>query len=218
MVAAAIGDELLWVRLPWLPGNLSDAGSVGATVSPRYLSVATTFNPSVNIGSGNPWSIAFWCARKGSQTAAQYILGVAGAPRFYVGWGVALTNSLVVGIDGTPVNIFSGNMSPAVDVVFHTTITFNGINQLLVYRDGVLEATTTTTSGSNLPNIAIAIGAQAGGNLNTQWQGALDDVRIYNRVLTAGESATLASSAPSVPTGGPAGFTGIRGVSRRLGT
>lgn len=198
MVAAAIGDEVLWVRLPWLVDDLVDAGSSASTVAPFYKSVATDFNPSVDLTSEEPWSVAFWIYRKGSATAAQYIFGMAGTPRFYGAFALSSNDVLMVGIDGQAI---STTATATVGVATHFVLTFNGVNDLKVYKDGTLAQTITTTGGGTLPNANMAIGAQTGGGITTQQQGAIEDFRIFNRVITTAEISLLAASAPS-PSGG----------------
>jgi len=199
MVAPAIGDEVLWVRFPWLIDDLIDDGSSASTIT-RYQSCLTDFNPSTDLTSEGPWSIAFWICRKGSATAVQYIYGMGGAPRFYGAFGISGFNLLSIGIDGTPVNITS--VTATIGVATHFVITFDGVNDLKIYKDGLLAQTITTTSGGTLPNASLSIGSQTGGSIADQQRGAIEDFRIFARVLTAGECVTLASSAPSAPSGG----------------
>jgi len=199
MVAAAIGDEVLWVRLPWFPDYLTDAGSSASTINRLYMSVLTDFNPSVDLTSEGPWSVAFWICRKGSTTTVQYVCGITGVPRFYLGFGVAGNNVLAIGIDGTPINYSTATAT--VDVATHFAVTFDGVSDLKVYKNGKLAQTMVSSSGGTLPNGSLSIGAQTGGNLTDQQQGSLEDFRIFDRVLTSGECATLAASPPSASGG-----------------
>ncbi len=199
MVAAAIGNEILWVRFPWETDDLVDAGSSGSVISRKYTSVLTDFSPSIDLSSELPWSVAAWICRKGGTTVVQYLWGMTGAPRFYAAFGVSGINALTIGIDGTPI-IFT-SQTATVGVATHFAVTFDGANQLRIYKNGTLGQTITTTSGGTLPNVALSIGAQTGGNLTDQWQGAIEDFRIFNRVLTAEECATLSASAPSAQGG-----------------
>ena len=69
-----------------------------------------------------------------------------------------------------------------------------------VYVDGVLQGSGTGPTGSRTLPPALRIGSLQTGNnfLN----GALDDVRLYSRILTAAEIAALATgSLPAAPTG-----------------
>lgn len=61
-----------------------------------------------------------------------------------------------------------------------------------VYVDGVVGGTTATITGSfsSLPGTKVAMGA-AGQNPANYWPGAIDDVRLYNRTLSALEVLAL---------------------------
>ena len=72
-------------------------------------------------------------------------------------------------------------------------MTYNGITQSL-YVNGVLAATSTVTSGnigySSSSDIA-AIGNLTGLSSTRYWDGKIDDLRIYNRALSAAEVQAL---------------------------
>jgi hypothetical protein len=91
------------------------------------------------------------------------------------------------------------------DWVHVTTVCDRGAQELRVYRDGQLDATTSnvTTGDINSPDEPLYIGAkqQEGADANLPalapidhfFQGPLDDVRIYNYALSDGEIAYLAT-------------------------
>ena len=71
----------------------------------------------------------------------------------------------------------------------HVVLTFqSGVtNGTLMYLDGVLKLTTTMTISSQANNLLIGYG-----NSTTQYyNGTVDDVRVYNRLLTASEVSSL---------------------------
>ncbi len=76
----------------------------------------------------------------------------------------------------------------------HVAATFDGTN-LKIYINGILDNTTAVASTAITPNTtALGIGAQSDGT--TLYQGALDDVRIFNRAMTMGEIQALIGVAP----------------------
>lgn len=65
-----------------------------------------------------------------------------------------------------------------------------------VYVDGVLDASVTGTTVRNLSaSISVGIGADIRDN-NRHFRGSLDDVRVYNRLLTEAEIAAVRNRAP----------------------
>lgn len=65
----------------------------------------------------------------------------------------------------------------------------------------------------------IKIGSLAAGGWGGGWYtGLIDDLRIFGRDLTPLERGQLSTPGFQPPASGSAGFTGIRGLSRRLGT
>jgi hypothetical protein len=70
----------------------------------------------------------------------------------------------------------------------HLTATFNGTKSV-IYFNGVQDISKTYTSTTIKSNTSeLQIGARKGTN---QWSGALDEIRLYNRALTATEVSNL---------------------------
>jgi hypothetical protein len=115
-------------------------------------------------------------------------------------WGTAIVNGkFVIGIGSgggdttiaSSVNINDGTWH-------HVAATRNHTNgAVAVYVDGTLRGTGTGATGSRTFPPSLRIGSLQTGNnfLN----GTLDDVRLYDRILTAGEIATLVAP-PAAPT------------------
>jgi hypothetical protein len=85
---------------------------------------------------------------------------------------------------------------------YHLAGTYDGAN-IKIYLNGVLTATTAYTGpiGTNAANVNIGRDADGGGR--RYYRGRIDDVRIYNRALTAEEvQALLVSNQASVPVPG----------------
>jgi hypothetical protein len=106
---------------------------------------------------------------------------------------------------------------------YHLTITFEN-GTLRFYRDGQLDSTTNT--GRSLTAFGSAMMMIAGSDNNLDlFQGDLDEIRIYNRALTAAEVTTLstggsvgaaatgtntAAAIPASAVGAPVSLTGYR--------
>jgi len=81
-----------------------------------------------------------------------------------------------------------GTASLALNTWTHVAMTYDGAN-MRYYVNGVLVGTTPGTGGINVANGAIRIG---GNNSSTGefFNGKIDEVRVYNRALSAAEIAT----------------------------
>ncbi|HYO24314.1 MAG TPA: LamG domain-containing protein [Lacipirellulaceae bacterium] len=76
----------------------------------------------------------------------------------------------------------------------HIAVTFDdAANSMTLYVDGAVAASTTTTSSVNWAPRGSATRLGTHGNVGTDWDldGAIDDVRIYNRALSSSEIADL---------------------------
>lgn len=156
-----------------------------------------------NFGPGTgPMSVSYWYD---GRNVAQYNLHVTQRPAsfnhlIHTAWGmgqgdynIAAANTLRLGILlYSPSNYrvwFSDNNF--CDIMRHYLFTIDGAS-IVVYVDGVVASGVTTSVGS-WPNMAstsaIAIGASQDGTLATS--GLIDDVRVYDRVLSRSEIRLL---------------------------
>ncbi|HMP83890.1 MAG TPA: LamG domain-containing protein [Verrucomicrobiota bacterium] len=121
-------------------------------------------------------------------------------------WGTAIVNGkFVLGVGSTggdttlasSVNINDGTWH-------HVAATRNNTSgAMAVYVDGVLRGSGTGPTGSRTFPASLRIGSlQTGNNF---FNGTLDDVRLYDRILTVGEIAALMASPPAAPAGLAAG-------------
>jgi hypothetical protein len=88
---------------------------------------------------------------------------------------------------------FPSASNPATDGAWHHVMcTYDGSN-IVVYTDGVADkAVPFSGNVSNRPDL-VCIGSEYNGNTcaNNYWHGSLDDIRIYNRALSATEVGEL---------------------------
>jgi hypothetical protein len=89
---------------------------------------------------------------------------------------------------------------------FHIAATFDG-SEVRFYVDGALESVESLSATIGVTALDLTIGADHPGILEI-FNGAMDDVRIYSRVLEPGEIAQLAGNDPTAvgETGLPAGM------------
>ena len=73
---------------------------------------------------------------------------------------------------------------------YHVVLTWDGANTQKLYVNGTLQSTTTATNAGNPSSLTqIFFGSYSGGGY---YNGLLDDVRVYNRVLSTNEISILA--------------------------
>ena len=83
------------------------------------------------------------------------------------------------------------------DTLTHIAVVYNGTN-VLHYVDGNLQTMTSegTQTGDLTPfNKEVLIGANvdgSGNGISANWKGTIDDLRIYDRALSADEVSALA--------------------------
>ncbi len=74
----------------------------------------------------------------------------------------------------------------------HIAVTYNG-SSIITYKNGGAQISTTAGAGNIIPNAnPVTIAARSGGTTSF-FAGKLDEVRIYNRALSAAEVATMYS-------------------------
>ena len=128
--------------------------------------------------------VSYWL-RLDNNSAVRRPFGHTGAweARTGAGGGVLTSDYLQSGTLGT-VTLTVGTFH---HVVFVQNVT---ASQRLAYLDGVLVNTvnSATFAGAQVANLSL--GVTAGGS-GQGWFGAIDDVRVYDRILSAGEVQTI---------------------------
>lgn len=134
------------------------------------------------------FSAACWFYDSGSSGSNARMVDKAYSTGFYLGRGTS-ANQYGGGImqTGSPFGTF---VTFGTGAWYHLCMTRSGTTQS-IYKNGVL-ATTATVSGSACDTAKVGI-ADAYGGTATNWNGYLDDVRVYNRVLTKRQVSYLAS-------------------------
>jgi hypothetical protein len=161
--------------------SVPDANNLDNTSA---LTIAFWVKPTILDGS--PRGIVSKRTASGTQDAYSVF--------FYTG------NKMYVDID-TGNNRFSTNTVFLTNTWYHVAVTYDGTlapaSRVHVYVNGVLDTTASETSAS-IPNYASSLTlGQLGGNPTSYFAGSLDDVRIYNRALSAAEVLGVYTPSPS---------------------
>ena len=194
---------------PAVAYNLTNNGSVGTTYD-RFGYPNAALNFTATIGSGTTsWSgnnarlpvagtdrtLSVWFQTTGGYLAS----GVSGD---LFNWGTNATAQrcgLLVTPSASPANAdyFVGQNDDATgtktlnDGLWHNLVVTYHSSVVTFYYDGTLETAKTLAAPLNTVGTNIVIGNAIVGHTSEQFVGALDDVRVYNRVLSVAEIGAL---------------------------
>ncbi len=172
----------------WIPGHAGLALSLNGTTDYAVAPDRATLNPS-------KLTLAFWV--NPSRVATQYVLKKAGA------------YELSLSIQGIPFFRLNGDntyrlnaaTSQTTGAWMHLAATYDGAVMRL-YVNGVEQGQGLAGPAAIASSTAaLGIGAQADGT--SPLQGGLDDVRLYNTVLTASDIQLLATNGAPLVNAGP---------------
>lgn len=137
-----------------------------------------------------PRSVSAWV--KTAPTIYNGPGGADGAPVMWFGGATDAQLNLIT-LDGNILNFYGfnrdvhGTVSLALSTWYFITMTYDGTNVRL-YVNGKLDVGP-TAEALNTPNSTVIIGSYSG--WNAFFRGTIDDLRLYNRTLSAAEIRTL---------------------------
>jgi hypothetical protein len=170
------------------------SGMFGAGVKYTNEDAYIITDSPIAASSASQFSVSFW-SRLDSRPNSNDSVLVTPRNDNWITWNPT-GNTNGAGKRGIGLNSVRAANDPLVGVWENYVVTFDRPSSIVtVYRDGVL-----SDSGAvALPslNTRWVFGHnQDSGNTNGSWHGALDEIQIYNRVLTASEANSLASRPP----------------------
>ncbi|HEY3913344.1 MAG TPA: LamG-like jellyroll fold domain-containing protein, partial [Verrucomicrobiae bacterium] len=199
----------------WVPGRFGDAillNSNGDTND--YVSVPDASSLDFN-GTGKAFTIAAWVKLSGPQTDGAPILykGVTGFEQY----GLDITNGafrcIIRNSSGKSAQSVSSTISPAPGIWYHVVAVWSATpQQHFIYINGAYNNTyagggfLTSEYGTNH---ALTIGSKETSftsGYNVSFQGAVDDARLYSRVLTPADiyqlytNGATSANAPAIVT------------------
>ena len=161
-------------------------GALSFNGSNQYVS--STNGP--NFFSGAPFTMSAWVLMN-SVSGYQIIVQNVGGGGYNCLFGVKIGSNNAAGFNlylaGTP-NIQTVNTTaPISNVWYHVVGTYDGA-YARIYVNGVLQSTSSSGTSTGYSG-GIYIARPQGSN--NYWNGSIDDVRIYNRALSASDVAML---------------------------
>lgn len=153
-------------------------------------------------------SLSMFCSRRTSFGVTFEWYGLTlqgGVPRALIG-------------DNSSVSVCIGSTALTLNTKYHLCMTYNG-STILLYQDGVQIATTASTKVIGTDTTALIINGNANATNDTNiveyFTGKVEDLRIYNRVLTPNEIVTVsnAQGRDAIVNGLVLNYTMTQGVS-----
>ena len=201
-------------------GTLLGGFTFGGNSVPGHSNTALSFDGYNDlVRAGNPsdgsldmgfssFSVSNWFYITSNQNKWQYFVNKAAGGATGYGVGIDYTNKVVARFKTSSSNVTCEGPVPSSGVWHHVVAVYDrSNNQISLYLDGALEATAAIGSGSLDNNYDFQIGAYGYGSVPANFfKGALDDVRLYDKALSASEVSTLfngttTNSAPVVNAG-----------------
>lgn len=145
----------------------------------------------LNIGKNQPFTVSAWLYRHDGGDKWMAAVIKTSDDGWTDGWGMEHERR-----SGANINFFVGSWdvyataSLPIDTWTHVVGTYDGSN-IRIYTNGVLQDTTAQNSYS--PGaLAVSIGDDiSGSTIDDRWQGNIDEVKIWNRALSASEIKTI---------------------------
>jgi hypothetical protein len=157
----------------------------GATRTAVHLSTLDLPQPA--------YTKAAWILWDGTQAASGYTNILSGDASVDTGDHVfGIHGGMVKASDGGLSSLFSSGITPAAGVWEHWAVTRDAEGLQILYRNGT-EVARRTGSPTTTAGAGTSIGSFNSG-ANNNWQGRLDDVRLYNRALAPNDILVLAST------------------------
>lgn len=165
---------------------LTDGGRYGKAYSfdgiDDYITVP--FNPSAVIGNGGPFSISVWIKPVTPLSGTHFIAGdaVSGTSRFVL---YQANDKVMAGLGDRRDLFFNTGISLAAGTWTHLVLVYDG-SPALIYKNAGTPYTYTFTFRETY-SATFLVGRVSFYGTSYYFNGAIDEVRIYNRALTPAE-------------------------------
>jgi len=208
------------------PGNQSVGGQINNALSLYFIDLGEgtyeyayiTMGDVLDMASG-AFSISLW-AYSAASGVDQYLvckgLASSSAKSYYV--KITTTGAVAFGTssNGSSYSAVTTTATPFGTAGWHHVVITKTSNVGNIYVDGVLSKTGTVTSAlyNSADPLALGISVDSGGSFQEGLNGIMDDVRVFNKLLSAAEVIGLYKSKSVAEAGGwPLDVTGHAYVS-----
>ncbi len=150
------------------------------------------------------FSLGFWIKPTGNPAANYVLLNKHLASDNYDGsWWIGITPDLKVTFEGSyffDYNMIMSKSTVPLDVWTHLFFTFDdSTDEWTIYLNGIVDSTSTLSLELENTNKDLYIGARSGlAGFDNYYQGAIDEIRIYQRALSTTEVADLYDASPQI--------------------
>jgi concanavalin A-like lectin/glucanase superfamily protein/putative esterase len=178
-----------------LNGPTWASGEIGGALNFDGVNDYVSVPDASSLDNTSALTIAFWVKPTILDGSPRGIVSKRTAPSIQDAYSVFFStgNRLFVDID-TSNDRFSTNTVFLTNTWYHVAVTYDGTlalaSRVNVYVNGVRDKTAGETSAS-IPNYGSSLTLGKLGGTTSYFAGSLDDVRIYNRALTATEVSSL---------------------------
>ena len=171
-------------------GYINNGGVFSGTDSSSRSKITTT-----NLPTYNNYSISFWMKSDDVISDADIIMGTSDSYASNVGFGLYTGHpsdgdlTWAVSNGSSRVNITAAGLTAG--QWHHVVVTQNiSNNEKKIYIDNTLKTTSTSTINNTNVTYSLVIGGYSG-YTNSAYDGMLDQIRIFNKALSASEVSTL---------------------------
>ena len=177
-------------NLTYSQGYINNGGVFSGTDSSSRSKITTT-----NLPTYNNYSISFWMKSDDVISDADIIMGTSDSYASNVGFGLYTGHpsdgdlTWAVSNGSSRVNITAAGLTAG--QWHHVVVTQNiSNNEKKIYIDNTLKTTSTSTINNTNVTYSLVIGGYSG-YTNSTYDGMLDQIRIFNKVLSASEVQTV---------------------------
>jgi hypothetical protein len=167
----------------WQPSGGQIGGAVSVDGTNDYVDISATGFPANNASQ----TLSAWFKYSATLTNNAALVSLSNSSNSVVSMGFECCVGWLSVTSFGGAQLVTYNSAPSANVWHHMVYTFNGTNHVL-YLDGVQVGTSTTAPNTGTPS-GVYVGQN--GFSNRYFPGLIDDVKIYDRALTAAEVAAL---------------------------
>jgi len=153
----------------------------------NYIDLGSPYRISISTGY---LTVSVWFKLTTTPVGSNTIIKFGAANN---GWLIGVSSSsLYYSLYTTTTNFIGGSSSISLNVWHNVTFTFNGSGTFIMYLDGVVVATSTSTAGGITYGSSAVVNIGRDGSTNTNYfKGTMSIVRIFADTLTAAQVLTI---------------------------